>query len=70
MIEIIIVGVILLFIVSYRYSAGEGVYKFITEQASNVYDKYAPYSYKEIRERIKKLGLQIWQKAQLLYICI
>ena len=66
MIEIIIVGVILLFIVSYRYSTGEGVYKFITEQASNVYDKYAPYSYKEIRERIKKLGLQYTPKQYVI----
>ena len=56
-VEILIVGVILLFIVTYRYSAGKGVYKFVTEQASKVYSNYAPYSYKEMRKKIKSLGM-------------
>lgn len=57
MIEIIIVGVILLFIVTYRSSKGEGVYKFVNVQANTLYNKYAPYSYKEMRKKIKSLGL-------------
>ena len=56
-VEILIVGVILLFIVTYRFSAGKGVYKFVTEQASKVYSNYAPYSYKEMRKKIKSLGM-------------
>ena len=55
--EILIVGVVILFIVTYRFSTGGGVYKFITEQATNLYGKYAPYSYKEMRKKIKSLGL-------------
>ncbi len=55
--EVIIVGLIILFIVTYRSSSGAGVYKFITEQASKVYNQYAPYSYKEMRKKIKDLGL-------------
>ena len=32
-----------------------GVYKFVKEQAHVVYDQYAPYSYKVMREKIKDL---------------
>lgn len=57
LLEILIVGIIVLFIVTYRFSTGNGVYKFITEQANNAYSKYAPYSYKEMRKKIKELGM-------------
>ena len=55
--EIFIVGIIILFIVTYRYSTGNGVYKFINQQVNNIYQKYAPYSYKEMRKKIKSLGM-------------
>ena len=35
--EIIIIGIIIIFIVSYRTKQGESVYKFISEQAINTY---------------------------------
>ena len=38
-------------------SSGSGVYRFINEQSNRLYDKYAPYSYKEMRKKIKSLGL-------------
>ena len=56
--EFIIIGAILIFIVTYRNSSGEGIYKFIKEQANSVYDSYAPYSYKVMRDKIKELGLE------------
>ena len=55
--EIFIIGIILLFIITYRYSTGKGVYKFINEQADKLYGKYAPYSYKEMRKKIKEMGM-------------
>ena len=55
--EILIIVVILIFIVTYWSSSGSGVYKFINEQANKIYDKYAPYSYKEMRKKIKELGI-------------
>ena len=57
LLEVLIVGIIVLFIVTYRFSTGSGVYKFITEQTNNIYSKYEPYSYKEMRKKIKELGM-------------
>lgn len=55
--EILIIGIIIIFIVTYRFSTGAGVHKFVIEQANNLYNKYAPYSYKEMRKKIKELGM-------------
>ena len=67
-VEIIIVGLILLFIVTYRASSGAGVYKFIVEQSNNLYNKYAPYSYKEMRKKIKDLGIDYTPRQYLTQI--
>ncbi|MGN1267889.1 MAG: hypothetical protein ACI4U0_00055 [Candidatus Aphodocola sp.] len=55
--EILLVGIIILFIVTYRLGSGNGIYKFVMDQANVAYSKYAPYSYKEMRKKIKSLGL-------------
>lgn len=54
--ELIILLVIAVFIILYRQYRGQNVYKFITEKTSVIYDKFAPYSFKEVREKTKKLG--------------
>lgn len=56
--EILLVSIIVLFIITYRFSSGNSVYKFISEQANNIYSKYAPYSYKEMRKKIRELGME------------
>ena len=56
--EFILIGIILVFIMTYRNSSGEGIYKFVKEQATVAYDQFAPYSYKVMREKIKELGLE------------
>ena len=56
--EFVLIGIILVFVMTYRNSSGEGIYKFVKEQATVVYDQYAPYSYKVMREKIKELGLE------------
>ena len=40
--EFILIGLILIFIITYRNSSGEGVYKFVKDQAHIAYDQYAP----------------------------
>lgn len=56
--EFILIGLILIFILTYRNSSGEGIYKFVKQQGNVIYDQYAPYSYKVMREKIKELGLE------------
>ena len=63
--EIIVVGIIVLFIVTYRYSTGNGVYKFINQQVNNVYQKYAPYSYKEMRKKVRAMGMDYTPRQYL-----
>jgi hypothetical protein len=54
--ELIILLAITLFVILYRQYRGQNVYKFITEQAGVIYDKFAPYSFKVVREKTKELG--------------
>ena len=70
MLEIIIVGIVVLFIITYRSSVGEGVYKFISSNVNSIYDKYAPYSYKEMRKKIKKMGLDFTPKDYLIRVVL
>ena len=66
--EFILIGIILIFIVTYRNSSGEGVYKFVKEQANLAYDTYAPYSYKVMRDKIKELGLEYSTRQYIIQI--
>lgn len=54
--ELILLLLILAFIILYRNYKGQNVYKYITEQVGVVYDKFAPYSFKVVREKTKELG--------------
>ena len=68
--EIIIIGIIIVFIILYRSSKGTGVYKFINEQAGKAYEKYAPYSYKEMRKKVKDLGLEYTPRQYAIQVAI
>ena len=57
--EIIIfiaIALIIIFVLIYRQRAGKNVYKYIITNVSNAYNKYAPYSFKEVREKVRALG--------------
>ena len=66
--EFILIGIILIFVVTYRNSSGEGIYKFVKEQANLAYDTYAPYSYKVMRDKIKELGLEYSTRQYIMQI--
>ena len=51
----IIVGAIFIFLVIYRSAVGEQTYQFINNRAKRLYSKVAPYTYKEIRKKIRDL---------------
>ena len=67
-IEIILVSIKFIFIVMYRTRRGNSVYSFINEQVNSAYDKYAPYSYKEMRKKIKELGLDYTPRQYFMQI--
>ncbi len=50
------VGIILVFIITYYLNSGKKVYKYVINGVGGLYDKYAPYSYKKVREKVKALG--------------
>ena len=52
----IVIVIIMLFIVVYRRRNGENVYKYIITSATDIYNKYAPYSYKMVKDKVKEMG--------------
>ncbi len=53
---LILVAFILLYLFVNWQSSGKGVYNAIVDTVGVAYEKYAPYSFKQIREKIKQLG--------------
>ena len=49
--ELIILLFLFLFATLYYLKKGDSLYKFVIDGANVVYDKYAPYSFKTIREK-------------------
>ena len=66
----IIVLVISVFLVIYRSDNKTSVNKFVNEKVVFIYDKYAPYSFKIIREKVKELGQEYTKKQYMLQIAI
>ena len=54
----------------YRQSNGESVYKFVVDNVGNLYDKYAPFSFKVIREKCKEMGLEYSAKQYTLQVVV
>ena len=68
--EFLIILAIVFFIYFYRQSNGESVYQFVTDGVGNVYEKYAPYSFKMIREKCKEMGLEYTPKQYVMQVVI
>ena len=68
--ELVIMILIAIFVLSYRNQNGENVYKFISDTVKNVYNKYAPYSYQEVRQKSKELGQEYTAKEYLSQIIL
>ena len=66
----VLIAIILLFIFIYRINTGENVYKFIVNNVNNVYEKYAPYSFKVVREKVKELGQEFTPKQYFIQIVV
>lgn len=67
----LIVLAIAIFIVLYRNNSNSNnVYKFINKKINVVYDKYAPYSFKMVREKVKELGQEYTPKQYTIQIVV
>ena len=66
----VIVLAISIFIILYRSEKKTNVYKFLNKQTQVLYDKYAPYSFKVTREKVKELGQEYTTKQYLIQIAV
>ena len=62
----VLIALVLIFIIVYRKSSGKNVLEVIKGDFSFLTDKLAPYSYKEIKEKVKQLG-QDYSKKQYIF---
>ena len=69
-IEVLIVAIIVIFVVIYRKNTGDNSYKFITKTIGSTYEKYAPYSFKVVREKAKELGQEYTTRQYIVQILI
>ena len=66
--ELLILIVIAFAILAYRNYKGQNVGKFITVQVQQMYDRFAPYSFKIVREKTKELGQEYTAKQYALQV--
>lgn len=69
-IEILVIAIIIAFVILYRKNTGDNSYKFITKTVGNTYEKYAPYSFKVVREKAKELGQEYTTRQYVIQIAI
>ena len=68
--EILIVIAIIIFVYFYRKNTGNSSYKFITKSVSNTYEKFAPYSFRIVREKAKELGQEYSSREYAVQVAI
>ena len=68
--EILIVAAIVVFVYFYRKNTGNTSYKFISKSMSSTYEKYAPYSFKVVREKAKELGQEYTSREYAVQVAI
>lgn len=65
----LVVAFIIVFIIVYRHNNGQNVYKYVAKEASAVYEKYAPYSFKTVRAKVKELGQEYTPRQYAIQAC-
>lgn len=64
------IAVILIFVMVYRKNKKESVYKYIVKNVTNLYDQYAPFSFKVVRDKVKDLGQEYTPRQYALQIAL
>lgn len=68
--ELLLLLSIAIFVLVYRYNTGQNVYRFIVTQTKSIYERYAPYSFKSVRDKVKDLGLEYTPKQYIIQLAI
>jgi len=68
--ELLLILVIAIFVILYRRQNKQNVYKFIITQVGSLYDKYAPFSFKMTRDKVKELGLEYSTKEYTIQVLV
>ena len=69
--ELIILLVLAVFVIIYRKSNGDStVIKNLADSVEGIYEKYAPYSFKMVREKTKELGQEYTIKQYITQIIL
>ncbi len=69
-VEIFAVAALLIFVYIYRRNKGENSYKFIAGTVSNAYERFAPYSFKIVREKAKELGQEYTTRQYVIQVAL
>ena len=64
--ELILLLGITIFIIIYRKKQGNQTKHFINDQITVLYEKFAPYSFKKVREKTKELGREMTPKEYIM----
>ncbi len=68
--ELVILLIIAIIVLVARRNPGENVYKFFVTNATRAYDKYAPYSFKMVREKAIELGQEFTSRQYLTQVAV
>lgn len=52
----ILIAFIILYIIAHRMNNGSNVYKYIVDTGYDIYNKIAPYSFRDVRKKVQDLG--------------
>lgn len=66
----VFIAFILVYILLYRRHTGEKFSAYVVDQIGAMYEKYAPYSFKEVRSKVKELGQEYTTKQYALQVAV
>ena len=68
--ELLFIVLLVVGIYLYRNYKGENVGKYVISQAQVIYDKFAPYSFKVVREKTKELGQEYTPRQYMIQVLV
>ena len=68
--ELLLIIVVVVGIFLYRSYQGKNVGKFFSSSFMNIYDRFAPYSFKKVREKTKELGQEYTPRQYLIQLVV